>query len=265
MILAQSLFSTDLNTGMNHLYNFDFKSAHQTFDQHIVAHSGDSLGHALKAATYMFQEFDRLQILESEFFEDDKRVVAKKKLQYDPVIRDRFYEQINLARSLAEEALKKNPNDQNALFAASTSAGLLTDYTCLVEKRNLTSLSYAKEAQTYAVRLLALNPHFGDAYLTTGFTEYLLGSLPFFMRWFIRFDDTQGNKMAAIEKLHRAADAGHYLKPFAKILLSIVYLREKQPLRTQKLLQGLTLDYPHNPLLRKELAKVNEHIASAKN
>jgi len=269
LILSTALLRADvptadtLDAAMNRLYNFDFIGAHRVLDAFNAAHPDDALGHALQAATFMFGEFARLQILESEFFEDDKKFVEKKNLHYDPVVREQFYGEIDIARKLALAKLAKDPNDQNALFVMTISGGLLTDFTSLIERKNIASLGYAKEAQSYAVRLLAINPNYGDAYLTTGFSEYLVGSLPFFVKWFTHFDNTEGNKTEAIAKLQKVAQAGHYLAPFAKILLSIIYLREKQPLQSEKLLKELSASYPENPLLKKELAKVERVAVSS--
>lgn len=246
------------DAAMNRLYNFDFVGAHRVLDAYNAAHPNDALGHALQGATFMFGEFARLQILESEFFEDDKKFAEKKGLRYDPVVRQQFYGEIDIARKLALATLAKDPNNQDALFVMTISGGLLTDFTSLIEKKNIASLGYAKEAQGYAVRLLAINPNYGDAYLTTGFSEYLVGSLPFFVKWFTHFDNTEGNKSEAITKLLKVSQTGHYLAPFAKILLAIIYLREKQPHESEKLLRELSAAYPDNPLLRKELAKVKQ-------
>ncbi len=251
------------DAAINRLYNFDFTGAHRILDAWDAAHPDDALGHALQAATFMFGEFARLQILESEFFEDDKKFVEKKNLHYDPVVRGQFYGEIDTARKLALAKLAKDPNDQNALFVMTISGGLLTDFTSLIERKNIASLGYAKEAQTYAVKLLSINPNYGDAYLTTGFSEYLVGSLPFFVKWFTHFDNTEGNKTEAIAKLQKVSQTGHYLAPFAKILLSIIYLREKQPLESEKLLKQLVAAYPENPLLKKELVKVQKVAAGA--
>ena len=54
------------------------------------------------------------------------------------------------------------------------------------------------------------------------------------------------------------ASEGHFLKPFAKILLGIAALREKRPRDAQRLLGELSRNYPQNPLFRKELDKLNE-------
>jgi hypothetical protein len=257
LLAAAQPVSPALDAAMNRLYSFDFPGAHRILSDWEKAHPEDPVGHALQGAAYMFGEFERLKILDGEFFEDDKRIAAKKKLKYDPKIRDEFYREVNRAQALAQQELSKNPDDQNALFAQSISNGLLTDYVSLVEKRGLSSLSYAKNSQAYALRLLKINPNYADAYLTTGFSEYLLGSLPFFVRWFVHFDDTQGSKAVAIQNLEKVAHKGHYLKPFAKILLAIIYLREEQPARSEQWLTQLVSEFPENPLLRKELTRVH--------
>ena len=88
--------------------------------------------------------------------------------------------------------------------------------------------------------------------------EYILGSLPFFMRWFVRMDDIQGSKERGIRNVELVARQGHYFKPFAKILLGIAYLRAKRPNDTKRLMVELARDYPGNPLFQKELAKISQ-------
>lgn len=241
------------------LYNFNFPAAHGAIDREIAAHPGDSLPYAVRASGYLFYELDRLGILESEFLIDDNRIVAKKNPpQPDPVTRTKFLQAVADAQSRANAALAKDPNDKNALFAMCITDGVATDYMALVEKHQIRSLSPAKESNNYAQRLLKLDPKFYDAYLAAGFSEYLVGSLPFFIRWFVHFDNVSGSKEAGVRNLKLVASEGHYLKPFAKILLGIAALREKHPKDAQRLLAELARNYPQNPLFRKELAKLNE-------
>lgn len=249
---------SQLSKAMNRLYNTDYSGALRILKGWERDHPTDPVGHALEAADYMFREFTRLKILESQFFTDDKKIASKKKPPPDPVTRDEFYQQIDQARKIASAELKIHPDNVNALFALTISGGLLTDYTSLIEKKNIASLSIAKDTQADAVRLLKIDPNYGDAYLTTGFSEYLVGSLPFFMRWFTHFDATEGSKQVAIEKLQRVARTGQYLGPFAKLLLAIIYLREDQPHQTEALLTGLSREYPENQLLKTELKRVAE-------
>lgn len=252
--------TAEIDQAFTRMYNTDFRGAHTSIDRYVSAQPSDPFGYAVRASAYLFSELDRLGILESEFFENDKRIIAKRGLRADPAVRARFFQAIEDAQSRGARILAANPNDQNALFAMAITQGVLMDYTALVEKRQLSSLSSARRANSYAQQLLKVNPQFYDAYLTTGLNEYLLGSLPFFVRWFVHFDGLDASKDQGIQNLKLVARSGHYLRPFAKILLAICYLREKQPRETQQLLAALTTEFPENPLLRKELAKVSADL-----
>ena len=254
--------SDPIEHAFDRLYNFDFAGAQQILNQRIAEHPQDPLPYSVRAAGYLFFELDRLGILESEFLISDKRIAEKKKLLPDPGIRDRFYKALADVQSRGDAALAANPNDRSALLAMCISQGVATDYMALIEKRQLSSLAPAKRANGYAQRLLKLDPKFYDAYVAAGFSEYMLGSLPFFFRWFVHFDNVTGDKQSGVAHLKLVAGEGHYLKPFAKILLGIIALREKKPQEAQRLLMDLARSYPDNPLFRKELAKLNTQLGN---
>src|SRR5579872_6427509 len=251
----------EIDQAFARMYNTDFRGAHDHLDRYVTADPSDPLGYAVRASAYLFSELDRLGILESEFFADDKRIIEKKRLKPDPAIRDKFLEAVNDAQTHGAKLLAANANDQNALFSMAITQGVVMDYTALVEKRQLSSLGSARRANDYAQQLLKVNPQYYDAYLTTGLSEYLLGSLPFYVKWFVHFDGVNGDKSTGIDNLKLVARSGHYLRPFAKILLAICYMREKQPRESQKLLVELSSEFPANPLLKKELAKISDDLA----
>jgi hypothetical protein len=243
------------------LYSFDFPAAQALMDRYIAGQPHDPMGYAIKAATYVYSEFDRMGILESEFFESDKSISdSRHKLKPDLKVHDEFYANIGKAQTLAQATLDKTPEDPHARFALSLALGELSDYVALVEKRQLASLSITKHAYRESKALLAVDGTYYDAYLTTGFTEYLVGSLPVVVRWFVKFDDVEGDKDKGFRTLELVANKGHYLKALAKILMATGYVREKKPLEAQKLLADLTREYPANPLLKREYQKISVRI-----
>jgi len=56
--------------------------------------------------------------------------------------------------------------------------------------------------------------------------NYILGSLPGSKKLFLGFAGIHGNKKQGIEQIETAANRGHYLRPFAKILLALTALRD---------------------------------------
>jgi len=268
-VLVLPAFGADgavtIDAAVQQMYNFNFQASHEILNQCIADHPRDPLPYAFRAAAYLFYEMDRLGILESGFLVDDARIITKKKLLPDAAVRAQFYKALDDTSSRAEAALRANPGDRAALFSMCISQGVATDYMALVEKRQFSSLSPARRSNSYAQRLLKLDPTYYDAYLTTGFSEYILASLPFIIRWFVHFDNVSGNKERGVENVRLVAREGHYFKPFAKILLGIAALREKKPQEARDLLADLARDYPDNPLFRKELAKVTATIGAAAN
>jgi hypothetical protein len=256
LFAAQLCAADDVEEAFHRLYNFNFPAAHAVLDQRIAAHPAEPLPYAVRASAYLFYELDRLGLLEEEFLTDDDRIAAKRGLKPDPATRAKFYKAVEDAQSRARTVLAAHADDRDALFTMCMAQGMVTDYMALVEKHQVRSLAQAKTSNRYAQQLLRADPQFYDAYLSTGISEYLVGSLPFFIRWFTHFENVQGNKEQGIRNLKLVADRGHYLRPFAKILLGIVYMREKKPRNAEVLLAELTQEYPQNPLLRRELGKV---------
>jgi hypothetical protein len=60
------------------------------------------------------------------------------------------------------------------------------------------------------------------------------------------------------------ATRGHYLAPFARVLLAIAYLRQNDRTRARELLTGLRDEFPANPLFPKEIARIDDAVDSAK-
>jgi hypothetical protein len=131
-------------------------------------------------------------------------------------------------QDLAQLRLKTNRDDPNALFAMSLSLGMQADYASLIDKRQLDRLKKIREADEYANKLLVVAPDAADAYLCLGTANYIIGSLPGFKKLFLGFAGIHGYKKVGVQRLQMAADHGHYLRPFAKILLALAALREKR-------------------------------------
>ena len=60
-----------------------------------------------------------------------------------------------------------------------------------------------------------------------------------------------------IAELEITAEHGHYLAPFARILLAIAYVREKDKVRAREILASLRDQFPGNPLFAREIARLD--------
>jgi len=253
---SQVLPKPELAQGFRQMYNLDFSGAHRTFRAYQAMDPEDPLGFVADGAAYLFSEFNRLHILESDLFVNDERFDNRSAEYPDPAVKTAFEAALGRGDVLVAKTLATSPNNANALFARVLANGLRGDYAAMIEKHNLASLSYMKASRATAQQLLAVDPTCYDAYLAIGVENYLLGSTPAPVRWVLRLTGGQTDKGAGVERLRRTAEKGYYLAPFARLLLAVAALRDKDKSTARVLLAGLAQEFPRNQLYSKELARI---------
>jgi hypothetical protein len=246
-----------LDFGYRQMYELDFEAARGSFETWERSHPEDPLGPASEAAGTLFSELNRLGILEAQFFVQDESFLGRKDLKPDPQARARFDAALRRSDALARARIATEPRDTDALFALTLVAGLQADYLSLIENRNLAALGPTRRATEWAQKLLAVAPDYGDAYLATGLSKYLIGSSPAPVRWILSLGGFSSDKLQGIRELEWTAEKGHYLAPFARLLLAIAYLREHDGPRARRMLELLRDEFPRNPLYAREIARID--------
>jgi hypothetical protein len=256
---AAKIESSSLDRGFRELYDLNFPGAQKEFEAWEKQNPENPMGPVAEAAGILFSEFNRLGVLEAQFFESDSAFATRKKYQANPQQRARFEQHLDRAEALARTRLARDPQDRDALLAMTLATGLRSDYAALIEKSNLASLHYTKQANAWAGRLLKTDPTCYDAHLATGISRYIIGSMAAPVRWILRVGGISGDKQAGIAELRTTAAKGELLAPFARILLAIAYVREKDVPEARALLASLQKDFPNNPLFERELARLERN------
>jgi len=185
-VKASEADTATLDQGYRHMYNLQFDQAHSVFRAWQTAHPDDPMGAVSDAAAYLFAEFDRLRILQSEFFIENDSFFAMHRPRPDLRLKQEFESALARGQQLAERALARSPSDENAAFAALLRVGLHSDYLALIENRYWPSVREMKAGRTMAEKLLAAHPECYDAYLAVGVENYMLGLRPAPIRWLLR-------------------------------------------------------------------------------
>jgi len=249
---------SELYGGWLKMYDLKFDDAHSTFAAWKQSHPEDSLGPASNAAAYLFSELARLGALESELFVDDTRFIQRAKLRPDAAKKALFVQEISQADRLADAALQKTGADPNALFVKSLTFGLRADNASLIEKQSFAALGYTKEGRVYADRLMQANPLAFDAYLGPGVENYLLSLRAAPVRVLLRITGSNVDREKGVEEIRQTALHGHYLEPFAKLLLAVAALRDNNPARARELLGELHQRFPDNELYTREMNRIDK-------
>ena len=258
---AQAVFQAPasdalLDQSYRQMYNLNFDQAFRSAEQAKAADKNNPLPWVAQACGALFRELDRFHILRSELFASDDTFDAREAHTWDPVHKQQFQAALNGAEKIAKQRLSRDRGDARALFTMALVNGLQADDAALLAKKNMAALSFTKAANGYAERLLAEDPDYYDAYVATGMGKYIIGGKAAPVRWLLRLGGLKGDQAEGVHELTLAAEHGHYLKPFAKILLAFDDLRHKNKAAARARLAELHSQFPNNPLFTQELAKL---------
>ncbi len=109
-----------LENGYSQMYNLQFEEAHGTFQEWERLHASDPMGPVSDAAAFLFEELDRLHVLQSEFFVHDQHWITDHKLEPDPGLKLRFENALEASRELSG----RKPSDENTRYASILCIGL---------------------------------------------------------------------------------------------------------------------------------------------
>jgi hypothetical protein len=251
-----------LDRGYQHLYNLRFEEAHSAFDAWERAYPSDPMGPVAHAAALLFAELDRLHLLASELFMDDAHFGQRTHVVPDPAVMRRFERTVAVALSQTDALLAQRPEDSNALLAKIMALGLRADAKALLMHQSLPALAGMKASRLLAERLVGRQPACYDAYLAIGVENYLLSVKPLVVRWLLQLGGAQTNRTLGVAMLQLTAAHGHYLQPYARLLLAVAALRDGNRDRARALLEGLAQEFPHNQLYALELERQTfQHLA----
>jgi hypothetical protein len=246
-----------IDRGFRQMYNLNFDEAHKTFAEWEREHPADPLGPVSNAAAYLFAEFDRLNILHSEFFVENSMFHRRPKVTPDATVRQAFDQELDKSAGLSDKILMQTPDDPDALFAKILTLGLRADYEALIERREFDALKVIKSSRATAERLLMIQPNYYDAYLAIGVENYLFSLKSAPMRWILQAGGAETDRDRGVEDLRLTAEKGRYLNPYARLLLAVAALRDKDVPKARDLLGGLAREFPHNRLYAQELAQLH--------
>jgi hypothetical protein len=245
------------------MYDLDFTKADSELARYSIERPNDPLGPAAQAASALFCIFERYKVLQLELFISDDRYARRKTVVPDKSSLQRFESALDLSEKLAKQVLANNQSERGALFALALVYGLRADYSTLIEHRDFAALRFSDTGNDWARKLLAVSPQSYDAYVAIGIQKYLVSLKPAPIRWMLRLGGIKGNQDEGIHELELATGKGHYLAPFARILLAVAHLRKQEREEAFTLLVGLREQFPHNSLVVEEMAKLQQQMSSA--
>lgn len=242
--------------GFDHFYNLEFDAAIAAFEEVISRRPNDPGGHNHLAQAILYREMHRSGALESELVTGANPFLRREKLKPSVEDQQRFEKAIAQAMDLSQSRLAKLPDDIESMYALGVSHGLRANYNFLVRKAWMDALRDITASRKLHGRIVRLKPEMIDARLVEGVHDYVVGSLPFTYKMLGFIIGFRGDKDGGIRTLELVAGKGDRNRTDAKVLLAVVYRRERRPGDAVKLLTGLLAQYPRNYLLRLEMVQM---------
>ena len=252
-----------LRAGYLSAYNLDHDEALAAFRRAVEADPADPAAYrAIAAITWLNLMFTRGALSADEFLSSLPESNAA--IKPPPAeLAATFRANIDKAIVLAEAQVRARPRDAQAHFDLGAARGLLAAYTVTIEGSLFGAVGLARGAFKATERVLALDPSRKDASFFTGAYRYAVANLGSVKRWLAYMAGFSGDKERAIRMLEESAAYPSDVQPDARILLVLVYNKEKRYDDALRLLDGLRRDFPRNRLLWLESAATDMRAGRA--
>jgi tetratricopeptide (TPR) repeat protein len=236
------------------LYGLDFTTAERGFESLTRDEPGNPKYWNGLASTIWLRIIFEQQKLNMESFSGSSLGTKDSRDAINPADEKRLRAVVATAIEKADAILKKNPNDVLALYALGISNATLASFEGTAKRSYLAAHSKAKAARNLHERVLKIDANFHDAKLSIGAYHYVVGVIPGWIRLFIGLFGVRGaGKEEGIRLVETAAAQGKEVSTDAKMLLVVIYNREKAYDQALALANELHSKYPRNYLF--ELSK----------
>lgn len=242
---------------VDHFYSLEYGQAIPLFEQLRDSEPQSAAWQNHVAMSYFYELLYRAGALQGDLFGASNRFFRTRRITPDPLLARHFHQANDAAARLCEQRLKQAKNEEAALYSCGVAYASRATYQGLVERKLFDSLGSARRANDYHSRLIRINPKFYDGYLVPGLYDFLLGSLPKAAKFFLFFGGMTGSKQRGIEKVETVAQSGDGARQDARILLTVMYRREKRYPDALRTMQALAEAFPRNYIFPLEVASLH--------
>ncbi len=243
-----------IQQGLHAIYNMEYQRAEKTFRAMTRDAPDDPVGFAYLAKTYWIEELSRRQELSIDRFAASSFFVENPSSdpRAGPTQEARFRQASQDALTRVRVRLSRNPGDRTALFIRSLIYQNLASFE-ISRQKWWDAYRYGTKALRDDQEILRQDPGFPDGRLSLGVYDYVAGSLPWAFRWIAVLFGRPGSKDRGRQELATAAEKGVLVADDARVVLILVYMRERRYENAAAILDWLHLKYTGNYLAHLDL------------
>lgn len=258
--LRDPQFMVRAQTAFTDIFNLDYRHAEQIFLSLQKEYPNHPAPPLYLAAILWLDELMRRQDLDLDRFASPAYFTTKSRTAMDPARRKAFLNYIDRSQALAKRRLAGNPADKDSQYFLGSAYGVLGSFTFTIDRNLKGAFGYGKRAYQVDRQLIQSDPKYYDAYMTVGLYDYIVGSLPWYIRWMGTVLGFQGNKERGIQYLNLAMQKGQYDSSDSRVILVVILVREGRYGEALKYAEQLYSLYPKNYLLQLNEAQILEKL-----
>ena len=241
--------------GFEAIYNLDYQTGRARFLEMKRIAPDHPAGYVYLANTLWLETLFQSRRLTTSVYTSGSFYAQDKTEDASDAKRDSdFNALIKQTLAATRARLLKNPKDVEALYYEASALGIRAAYYTSVKRSFMRSIGDGNDSIKIQRQVIKLDPNYVDAYMSIGFYEYVIDSLPALWRFAARFAGLKGSKKAGIEHIERVTREGKYAADDARVLLLGIYSKENQPERALEIIGYLAKQYPRNYLFGVERA-----------
>jgi tetratricopeptide (TPR) repeat protein len=253
----------EAHPGFDDIYNLDYDQAEQVFLALKKTYPEHPAPPLYLAIIIWFRELWQRQDLDLDRFMSPGYFTRETSQVMLPERRKRFLDEIQASQALAQKILDKSPLNSDALYFLGASYGILGSFAITIDHSLRSAFRYGSKAYDFDRRVIRVDPNYHDAYMTVGLYEYIVGSMPWWVKPFAALAGYYGSKEQGFKYVARVVANGEYAKTDAKALEMVLWMHEGKPGNALGNAQDLHREYPRNYIFEINIAQILEQMGES--
>jgi tetratricopeptide (TPR) repeat protein len=254
--LRDPRFVERAQAGFADIFNMDYEKARQEFAALAKEYPQHPAPPLYLASIYWLEEMLRRQDLSLNRFIVPTYFSGKTDFDMPSKERAAFFNNLQKCQELAKAILQINRRDMDARYFFATAHGLRSSFAITIDHSLREAFTNGNKAYSLSRQLIEENPNYYDAYLTVGIYEYIVGSIPWYLKWMVFMIGVRGNKDDGMEHLKLASEKGLYIKNEAQLVSMVLDVREHRYAEALELARSLNSRHPRSFLFPLNVAQI---------
>ena len=253
--LRESRFVERARQGFTDIFNMDYDRAQQVFAALAREYPNHPAPPLYEASILWLEEMLRRQDLSMNRFIAPGYFSGKTGHVMLPKDRAAFLDYLQKSQELSKAILDTNRNDPDARYFLATAQGLRASFAITIDHSLRDAFRNGNRAFASLKKLVEERPDYYDAYLAVGIYEYIVGSIPWYLKWMAYFVGARGTREAGMEHVGLAAERGQYVRNESRLVLMVLDVRQRRFPQALEHARSLSARFPRSFLLAMNVAQ----------